>query len=107
MKALLFPLFIISAAVSAQKNDHLPMIPKTDTLRILKPGKPEIIPVEKLNTSTRKDYKELYKILTVKPDTTLYMALKEPKKDLSKYKIPNPVTPEIPKTEIKKTEPSK
>ena len=105
MKALLFPLILVSAAVSAQKTEKLPLLPKTDTLKILKQGKPEILSVEKLNAATKKEYKDLYKILTVKPDTSLYMSLKEPKIDHSKYKILNPVMPEIPETPKTKVDP--
>ncbi|MDR2235809.1 MAG: hypothetical protein LBE92_06775 [Chryseobacterium sp.] len=106
MKALLFPIFLISACVSAQKSDRLPLLPKTDTAKILKHF-PEVLAVKPLNDNSKKDYRVLYKILTVKPDSSLYMALKEPKKDISKFKIPNPAIPEIPKTEIKKEQPSK
>ena len=39
--------------------------------------------------------KELYKILTVKPNDTIhYLALKESSKDYSQYKILNSITPD-------------
>lgn len=108
MKALLFPFLLISAGVSAQKTDKQPpLLPKTDTLKILKQGKLEVLSVEKLNATSKKEYKDLYKILTVKPDTSLYLALKEPKIDTSKYKILNVIIPEKQKPEEKKIIPSK
>ncbi|MDQ0064919.1 hypothetical protein [Chryseobacterium lathyri] len=102
MKILLFPLLFISITLTAQKKERKLILPKTDTTKIDKfndPGEMQ----KKIGT----DRKEQYKMLTIKPkDTAAYMALKEPKKDYSKYRIMNPDIPEK-ITDTKKAQPSK
>ncbi|MCJ7935979.1 MAG: hypothetical protein MUW56_20710 [Chryseobacterium sp.] len=89
MKILLFPLLLFSAALTAQKKEELKFIPKTDTAKILE--KKGQLPVN-FGMNPAGLYKELYKMMTIKPKDTIYMALKEPKKDDSKYKILNAIT---------------
>jgi len=90
MKIILFPLFLISATLTAQKRDLLIPLIKADTLK-------------KLNTKKlpgsfglkQDQQKGLYKMLIKKPDDTIiYLALKEPSKDYSQYKILNAITPD-------------
>ncbi|GEN70833.1 hypothetical protein [Chryseobacterium lathyri] len=102
MKILLFPFLLISIILTAQKKERKLILLKTDTTKILKLNDPKEIQ-EKMST----DRKEQYKMLTVTPkDTAAYMALKEPKKDYSKYKILNPDIPEK-IADTKKAQPSK
>lgn len=91
MRTLLFPIFLISAAFSAQKTKNVIPVPKIDTTKIVSKVKfPEYFALKPEHTQ-----KELYNILTVKPkDTALYLALKEPSKDYSQYKILNSITPD-------------
>ncbi|KMQ59815.1 hypothetical protein ACM40_17040 [Chryseobacterium sp. BLS98] len=104
MKILLFPLFLIPVALSAQKEDQKQPMLKKDTAKIFNFKR---IGDTKAKTDT--DKKELYKILTVKPkDTAAYIALKQSeKKDYSKYKILNPGMPEKTQEDTKKAQPSK
>jgi len=104
MKILLFPIFLISVAFSAQKKEDVIPVPKVDTTKIVSKGKfPGYFAVK-----PELPQKELYKILAVKPkDTTLYLALKEPAKDYSQYKILNAVTREKLDINPKKTTQSK
>lgn len=104
MKTLLFPIFLISVAFSAQKTKNVIPVPKIDTTKIVSkikfPGSFAVKPDQ--------PQKDLYKILTVKPnDTTLYLALKEPSKNYSQYKILNAVTPDKLQVSRKKIIPSK
>lgn len=104
MRILLFPLLLISAAFSAQKKDNGVPVSKIDTTKIVSQGN---FPG---SFALKSDYsqKELYKILTVKPnDTILYLALKEPSKDYSQYKILNSITPDKLQVDRKKIIPSK
>ncbi|MGK6341205.1 hypothetical protein ACMGDK_03140 [Chryseobacterium sp. DT-3] len=99
MKILLFPLFLISITLTAQKKERKLILPKTDTTKIND--------LKEIKEKTDTDRKEQYKMLTVTPkDTAAYMALKEPKKDYSKYKILNPDIPEK-ITDTKKAQPIK
>ena len=100
----LFPLLLISAALTAQKKDTIIPLPKTDTVKIVSKGKfPGYFALKSDQSQA-----ELYKILTKKPnDTTLYMALKEPAKDYSQYKILNAITPDKLQVNPKKLIPSK
>ena len=104
MKILLFPILLISVTFSAQKKDNVLPAPRMDTTKIVAKGKfPGYFAVK-----PDQPQKELYKILTVKPnDTTLYLALKEPSKDYSQYKILNAVTPDKLQVSRKKIIPSK
>lgn len=104
MKILLFPIFLISVAFSAQKKDNLLPVPKMDTTKIVAKGKfPEYFVLKHEHSQ-----KELYKILTVKPkDTALYLALKEPSKDESQYKILNSITSDKLQLSRKKIMPTK
>lgn len=87
----LFHLLLISAALTAQKKENLIPIPKTDTLKIVSKGKfPGYFALK-----SDKSQKGLYKMLIKKPsDTMAYLALKEPEKDYSQYKILNAITPD-------------
>ncbi|MCC3216002.1 MULTISPECIES: hypothetical protein [Chryseobacterium] len=104
MKKLLFPLVLISAMVTAQKKDNLVPAPKIDTTKIISKGKfPGYSAVKPEHPQ-----KEFYRILTYMPkDTALYLALKEPSKDYSQYKILNSVTPDKLQVSRKKIIPSK
>lgn len=102
MKILLFPLLLISITLTAQKKERKLILPKADTTRINKLNDPK-----EIQEKTGTDRKEQYKMLTVMPkDTAAYMALKEPKKDYSKYRILNPDIPEK-ITDTKKAQPNK
>ncbi|MFS4470014.1 hypothetical protein [Chryseobacterium sp. T20] len=104
MKILLFPILLISVTFSAQKKDNLLPVPKVDTTKMVTKGK--FLGYFALKPD--QPQKELYKILTVKPnDTTLYLALKEPSKDYSQYKILNTITPDRLQVNRKKILPSK
>ncbi|MGG5207487.1 hypothetical protein ACQWU4_00975 [Chryseobacterium sp. MIQD13] len=104
MKILLFPLLLISVALSAQEKDKKQSLPKMDTTKIL-----NFKNIQEIQTKNETEKKELYKILTVKPkDTAAYIALKQSeKKDYSKYRILNPDIPEKITTDTKKAQPSK
>lgn len=88
-----------------QKEDTVKVLPKTDTTKVsyFKDRK------KGMTADHNTDHKELYKMLTVKPkDTSAYMALKEAKKDYSKYRILNTTVPEKTATDPAKKEiPSK
>ncbi|MBB6330037.1 type II secretory pathway component PulL [Chryseobacterium sediminis] len=103
MKAL-FPLLLLSAALTAQKKENLILIPKTDTVKIVSKGKfPGYLALKSDQSQTG-----LYKMLIKKPnDTILYLALKEPTKDYSQYKILNAITPDKLQINQKKLIPSK
>lgn len=102
MKILLFPFLLISIILTAQKKERKLILLKTDTTKILKLNDPK-----EIRKKMGMDRKEQYKMLTVTPkDTAAYMALKEPKKDYSKYKILNPDIPEK-IADTKKAQPSK
>ncbi|WP_426478450.1 hypothetical protein ACP3T3_03000 [Chryseobacterium sp. CBSDS_008] len=104
MRTLLFPLLLISAALTAQKKENLIPVPKADTAKL---GKNEKLHGY-FTLKSEHPRKELYKILTVIPkDTALYLALKEPSKDESQYKILNAITPEKLQADPKKPIPSK
>lgn len=104
MKILLFPLFFISAALTAQQKEKLIPVPKSDTINIVKNGK---LPGY-FSLKSDLPRKELYKILTISPkDSTLYLALKEPSKDYLQYKILNAITPDKLQVNPQKTIPSK
>lgn len=104
MKTLLFPLLLISAVLTAQKREKLIPIPKADTAKILKNGKFPGYLALKPNQSQQ----AFYKILIKRPsDTALYLALKEPPKDHSQYKILNAITPDKLQVNPKKLIPSK
>ncbi|PXW17815.1 MULTISPECIES: hypothetical protein [Chryseobacterium] len=104
MKKLLFPLVFISAMFTAQKKENVIPVPKVDTTKIVSKGKfPGYFALKPEHAQ-----KELYKILTVKPkDTALYLALKEPSKDESQYKILNSITSDKLQPSRKKIIPSK
>ncbi|RXM41425.1 hypothetical protein BOQ62_00275 [Chryseobacterium sp. CH21] len=102
MKIILFPLLLISAVLTAQKRDKLIPFSKTDTIKKLN--------TEKLPGSfgmKQDQNKRLYKMLVKKPDAIIYLALKEPSKDHSQYKILNAITPEKTQVNPKKLIPSK
>lgn len=106
MKILLFPLLLLSVALTAQKKeDAKPFFKKRDTIK--KYNKEQVPQVSRLNAD--KKQKDIYKALTIKPkDTALYAALKEPERDYSKFKILNSVTTEKAKLNTDKaTVPSK
>ena len=106
MKTLLFPLLLVSVTLTAQKTEKTePFFKKRDTIKIY--NKEQLSEIAALNAE--KKTKNLYKILCLKPkDTALYAALKEPKKDYSKFKILNPISPEKVKPNTDKvSEPSK
>lgn len=100
----LFPLLLLSAALTAQKKENLLSIPKTDTVKIVSKGKfPGYFALKSDQPRT-----ELYKMLIKKPDDTMmYLALKEPAKDYSQYKILNAITPDKFQVSPKKLTPSK
>ncbi|KAB1232273.1 hypothetical protein [Chryseobacterium viscerum] len=104
MKILLFPLLLISAVLTAQKREKLIPIPKADTVKILKNGKfPGYLALK-----SDQPQQGFYKMLIKKPgDTALYLALKEPPKDHSQYKILNAITPDKLQVNPKKLIPSK
>ncbi|WP_080779045.1 hypothetical protein [Chryseobacterium phocaeense] len=103
MKTLLLPLLLISATVSAQKGQKRQALPKLDTMKVSKLKESEELPVK-----AEEEPKDPYKMLTVAPkDTSAYLALKEAKKDHSKYRILNAAVPEKPLEEPKKETPSK
>lgn len=106
MKTLLFPLLLLSVTLTAQEKEKSePFFKKRDTTK--KYNKEQIAGIS--GSDADKKQKDLYKILAVKPkDTALYAALKEQKKDHSKFKILNPTTPEKIKLNTDKaTAPSK
>lgn len=91
MKTLLFPLLVLSLTLTAQEKGKIRPLLKKDTLKIHNKEQLD----GKLGLKLDQQQKDLYKIVTVRPkDSIIYMALKEPEKDYSKYKILNPVTPE-------------
>lgn len=98
MKALLFPLLVFSLTLTAQKKEEIKPFLKRDTLKFQNKKL-----YEKLGVKADKQQKDLYRIITIQPkDSIIYMALKEPEKDYSKYKILNLITPEKLKLETKK-----
>lgn len=107
MKSLLSCTLIVfcTTIFAQQKEDTVKVLPKTDTAKVsyFKDRK-KGMPADRIT-----DHKELYKMLTVKPkDTSAYMALKEAKKDYSKYRILNTTVPEKIATDpAKKETPSK
>lgn len=106
MKTLLScSLILFCTAVFAQQKEDKELVPpKMDTTKMsyLKDLKKE------MPTNTTTDLKEQYKMLTVMPkDTSAYIALKEAKKDYSKYRILNTAAPEKTATDPKKAAPSK
>ncbi|KXH78280.1 hypothetical protein [Chryseobacterium kwangjuense] len=102
MKTLLLPLLLISATVSAQKGDKRQALPKPDTTKVFKLKEFKELPVK-----ADEDLKNPYKMLTAIPkDTSAYLALKEAKKDDSKYKILN-ASADKPVPDPKKAVPSK
>ncbi|MDR6461918.1 hypothetical protein [Chryseobacterium sediminis] len=100
----LFPLLLLSAALTAQKKENLLPIPKTDTVKTGSKGKfPGYFALKSDQSPTG-----LYKMLIKKPnDTMMYLALKEPTKDYSQYKILNAITSDKFQTSPKKLTPSK
>ncbi|MBL1221222.1 hypothetical protein JET18_10250 [Chryseobacterium sp. L7] len=103
MKILLFPFLLISISLSAQKEDKRAPLAKEDSPKIS-----YFKDLKELPVKTEKEEKDPYKMLTVIPkDTSAYIALKEAKKDDSKYRILNAITPEKTAPEPKKAEPSK
>ena len=100
----LFPLLFLSAALTAQQKDNLLPIPKTDTVKIVSKGKfPGYFALKSDQPRTA-----FYKMLIKKPnDTMMYLALKEPAKDYSQYKILNAITPDKLQVSPKKLIPSK
>jgi len=102
MKILLFPFLLISITLAAQKKERKLILPKTDTTKIIKLNEPK-----EIQGKMGADQQKQYKMLTVTPkDTAAYMALKEPKKDYSKYRILNSDIPEK-IADAKKAQPSK
>ena len=99
-----FPLLLLSAALTAQKKENLRSIPKTDTVKTAHKGKfPGYFALKSDHSRTG-----LYKMLIKKPnDTMMYLALKEPSKDYSQYKILNAITPDKLQVNPKKLTPSK
>ncbi|RQO40352.1 hypothetical protein DBR39_05235 [Chryseobacterium sp. KBW03] len=99
----LFPLLLISAALTAQKRDKLIPFPKADTAKIQNKDL-----FKNFGMAFTQQQKGLYKILVKKPgDTIAYLALKEPSKDYSQYKILNAITPDKIQASQKKLIPSK
>ncbi len=97
MKILLFPLLLLSVSLTAQKKEKIKPFYKADTIKSYKEPLSE-----NLGLNSNKQQKELYKIITCKPkDSVIYLALKEPEKDYSQYKILNPIAPEKKKINIK------
>ncbi|KFF74526.1 hypothetical protein HX13_10380 [Chryseobacterium sp. P1-3] len=104
MKTLLFPLVLFSVSLSGQEKEQLKVFPKTDTAKIYSENQL----LKKFESNPNKRQKKFYKILVSQPKKDItYMALKEPQKDYSKYKILNSIIPEIPKVDLKKIIPSK
>jgi len=102
MKIILGTLILISAALSAQEK-------KADTIKRSYFFKSEKLPqkIVKNPTILKSDSvnqtNNIYKILVIKPkDSSVYLSLKEARKNYSKYKILNSITPELSKKEIKK-----
>ncbi|CAI8783063.1 hypothetical protein [Chryseobacterium sp. IT-36CA2] len=103
MRIILFPLLLISAALTAQKRDKLIPFPKADTVKIQNKDL-----FKSFGLTSTQQQKGLYKMLIKKPnDTIIYLALKEPSKDYSQYKILNAITPEKIQADPKKLIPSK
>jgi hypothetical protein len=97
MKILLFPLFLLSVSLTAQEKQKIKPLSKADTVESYKD-----LLSENLELNSDKPPKELYKIMTFKPkDSVMYLALKEPEKDYSQYKILNPIAPEKKRMNIK------
>ena len=102
MKVIPVILILISAIFSAQEK-------KVDTAKRSYFFKSEKLPQEivKNPTISKSDsvskINNVYKILVSKPkETSVYLSLKEPDKDYSKYKILNSIAPKVAKREIKK-----
>lgn len=88
MKIILFPLLLFSIAITAQEKRKNKSFFKSDTLKNNKEqASQKTVPVSKQKSDER------YKIMVLKLKDTNYLALKEPKKDYSKYKILNRATP--------------
>lgn len=103
MKIILFPLLLISAALTAQKRDKLIPLPKADTAKIQNKDL-----FKNFGLTSTQQQKGLYKMLVKKPgDTIIYLALKEPSKDYLQYKILNAITPDKIQVNPKKLIPSK
>ncbi|MCW1962297.1 hypothetical protein [Chryseobacterium viscerum] len=103
MKIILFPLLLISAALTAQKRDKLISFHKADTLKIQNKDL-----LKNFELTSTHHQKGLYKILIKKPsDTMVYLALQDPEKDYSQYKILNAITPNKIQMNPKKLIPSK
>jgi len=100
MKALIIPIILISVVVSAQKKKQDPQ-KKNDTVKIIIPK--DSIHFKEKTILDRNKTGALDKMPVAKPkDTSIYSALKEPKKDTSKYKILNAIPTEKPENKTKK-----
>ena len=90
-------------AFAQQKEDKKQPLPKIDTTRVL-----TFKGLEKVQAKIGTDEKQQYKMLVAIPkDTSLYIALKEAKRDDSKYRIFNNTPPEKTTPDQKKAQPSK
>nr|WP_315027949.1 hypothetical protein [uncultured Chryseobacterium sp.] len=94
MRILLLTMLLFSAALTAQKQEKFRLSPKTDTAKNYLQEKPSDLDSDK--------QQKLYRMLTLKPkDTSSYLALKQPKKNYSPYKILNTFHSEKPQIAIK------
>lgn len=105
MKLLLLSLLLLFCTVTfaQQKENRKQIFPKADTAKIL-----NLKDLKEMQAKINTDQKQQYKMLIATPkDTSLYMALKEAKRDHSKYRILNSVAPEKSIPDTKKAQPTK
>ncbi|SFN37339.1 hypothetical protein SAMN05421594_2416 [Chryseobacterium oleae] len=96
-------LLFCTMTFAQQKENRKQIFPKTDTAKVL-----NMKGLKEIQTRINTDYKQQYKTLVATPkDTSLYMALKEAKRDHSKYRILNSVAPEKSIPDTKKAQPTK
>ncbi|WP_223608047.1 hypothetical protein [Chryseobacterium sp. OSA05B] len=97
-------LLFCTMAFAQQKENRKQIFPKVDTAKILnfKGSKEEM--QAKINTDQKQQYKML---VSIPKDTSLYIALKEAKRDDSKYRIFNNTPPEKTIPDTTKAQPSK
>ena len=96
-------LLFCTMTFAQQKEGRKQIFPKADTTKIL-----NIKGLEEMQTKINTDQKQQYKMLVATPkDTSLYIALKEAKRDNLKYRILNSSAPEKPIPDTKKAQPTK
>lgn len=96
-------LLFCTMTFAQQKEDRKQIIPKVDTAKIL-----NFKGLKETQAKIHTDPKQQYKMLVATPkDTSMYLALKEAKRDDSKYRTLNSSAPEKQIPDTKKAQPTK